>query len=92
MSDRLDLGRAAGRFPGPHDFDVELSSYDYVKVLAYDPSAAEEYPIRHWVIELLADEVDAAGHCGAQGDMELKIGNRTRFSRSTRAIPSELER
>jgi ABC-type glycerol-3-phosphate transport system substrate-binding protein len=76
MSD-ADWAAQPANFFGPDYFDVELSSYDYVKVLAYDPSAAEEIPILlDWVIKLLADEVDVPGAlAGAQGDMESQIGN-----------------
>ena len=62
---------------GPEYFDVELASYDYVKILPYDPSAAEEIPILlDWLIKFLAGDADLESALkSAQDDMESQIGN-----------------
>jgi ABC-type glycerol-3-phosphate transport system substrate-binding protein len=76
MSD-ADWAAQPANFFGPDFFDVELASYDYVKILPYDPSAAQEVPILvDWLTKFLAGDVDLeAALKGAQSDMESQIGN-----------------
>jgi ABC-type glycerol-3-phosphate transport system substrate-binding protein len=76
MSD-ADWAIQPANFFGPEYFDMELASYDYVKILPYDPSAAEEVPILvDWLVKFLAGDADLESALkGAQDDMESQIGN-----------------
>lgn len=64
-------------FFGPDFYDVELKSYDYVKVLPYDPQATKEVTILGaWLDKYLAGKNDLTGALkGAEGDMKSQIGN-----------------
>lgn len=62
---------------GADFFDSELASYDYVKILPYDPAATAEIPILlDWLNKFLAGDTDLDGALqSAQDDMESQIGN-----------------
>jgi multiple sugar transport system substrate-binding protein len=76
MSD-ADWALQPVNFFGPEFFDRELESYDYVKILPYDPSATAEFPILlDWLNKFLAGDTDLDGALqSAQDDMESQIGN-----------------
>ncbi len=64
-------------FFGAEYQELELKSYDYVKVFPYDPSATKEIGILvQWLNKYMANEVELADAlAGAQADMESQIGN-----------------
>jgi multiple sugar transport system substrate-binding protein len=72
-----DWAAQPANYFGPEFFDVELASYDYLKILPYDPSAVEEVTILvDWLTKFLAGDADLESALkGAQDDMESQIGN-----------------
>lgn len=76
MSD-ADWAIQPTNFFGAAYYEAELASYDYVRIIPYDPSASEEVPIlRDWLIKYLAGDADLDEALGsAQDDMESQIGN-----------------
>ena len=76
MSDK-DFAAQPSVFFGPDFMPVELQSYDYVKVLDYDPAASKGLDIlNQWVQKAVSGSVDVkAALEGAQSDMKAQIGN-----------------
>lgn len=76
MSD-ADFALQPGNYFGPTFAETELGSYDYVKVLQYDPAASKGLDIINQWLQKHVDgstSLDAA-LASAQADMESQIGN-----------------
>ncbi len=76
MSDG-DWAALPSNYFGPNALEVEFQSYDFVRVVPYDPSIQKEYTILHgWLVKYLADEVGLdEALAKARQDMESQIGN-----------------
>jgi len=76
MSDS-DFAAQPNVFFGPDLIALELQSYDYVKVLNYDPAASKGLDIlTQWLNKFMSGSVDVNGALsGAASDMESQIGN-----------------
>jgi hypothetical protein len=76
MSD-ADFALQPGNYFGPAFARTELESYDYVKVLQYDPSASKGLDIAvQWLQKHASGAVDIdTALSSAQADMESQIGN-----------------
>jgi ABC-type glycerol-3-phosphate transport system substrate-binding protein len=76
MSD-ADFAAQPSVFFGPDLAATELASYDYVKVLQYDPAASKGLDIiNQWLQKYVTgtNDLDSA-LSGAEGDMQSQIGN-----------------
>jgi ABC-type glycerol-3-phosphate transport system substrate-binding protein len=76
MSDEAWAAHPSNYF-GPEALEIELQSYDLVRVFPYDPSNLKEFTIlRDWLIKFLANDIglDEALR-RAREDMEGQIGN-----------------
>ena len=64
-------------FFGPEYIEFEMSSYEYLRVFDYDPSATKEIGIlRDWLIKLLDNKATLAqALSGAEADMKSQIGD-----------------
>jgi len=76
MSDK-DFAAQPSVFFGPDFMPIELQSYDYVKVLAYDPAASKGLDIlNQWVQKAVTGSVEVSAALeGAEKDMKTQIGN-----------------
>ncbi len=76
LSDK-DYAALPSVFFGPDYMALELQSYDYVKVLNYDPAASKGLDIlTQWLNKYMAGGVDLNGALsGAEDDMKSQIGN-----------------
>jgi len=76
MSDDVWAVQPANFF-GPDYFELELKSYDYLKVFNFDPSATKEKPILdQWLNKVLTGAASISeALANAQKDMESQIGN-----------------
>jgi ABC-type glycerol-3-phosphate transport system substrate-binding protein len=76
MSD-ADFALLPGNYFGPEVAIRELESYEYVKVLQYDPQASKGLDIMNqWLRKFVNGEADLQAALGsAQSDMEMQIGN-----------------
>jgi ABC-type glycerol-3-phosphate transport system substrate-binding protein len=75
MSD-TDFALQPGNYFGPTFAETELGSYDYVKVLKYDPAASKGLDIiNQWLQKHLAGTDLDTALSSAQADMESQIGN-----------------
>lgn len=76
MSDS-DFALLPANYFGPDLATTELQSYDYIKIVAYDPAASKGFDIMMgWIHSYLTGsaDLDTALH-SAQADMESQIGN-----------------
>lgn len=76
MSDK-DFAAQPSVYFGSDLTALELQSYDYVKVLSYDPAASKGLDILvPWVQKFMSGSIDLNGALsGAEGDMKSQIGN-----------------
>ncbi len=76
MADK-DFAAQPSVFFGPDFMPLELQSYDYVKVLDYDPAASKGLDIlNQWVGKVMSGSADVkAALSGAEADMKSQIGN-----------------
>ena len=75
MSDK-DFALLPANYFGPSFAETELGSYDYVKVLQYDPAASKGLEIiNQWLQKSLGGTDIATALSSAQSDMESQIGN-----------------
>lgn len=76
MSDK-DFAAQPSVFFGPDFMPLELQSYDYVKVLDYDPTASKGLDILvQWVNKAMSGAVDVStALSSAESDMKSQIGN-----------------
>lgn len=76
MSD-ADFALQPSNYFGPTFAKTELDSYDYVKVLQYDPAASKGLDIANqWLQKYVTGAADLDGALSsAQADMESQIGN-----------------
>jgi ABC-type glycerol-3-phosphate transport system substrate-binding protein len=76
MSD-ADFALQPGNYFGPAFAKTELESYDYVKVLKYDPAASKGLDIAvQWLQKYVSGGADIdTALSSAQADMESQIGN-----------------
>lgn len=75
MSD-ADFAAQPGNYFGPTFAKTELESYDYVKVLNYDPAASKGLDIiTQWLQKAMTGTSVGEALSSAQADMESQIGN-----------------